>query len=643
MRRRILLRTALLAVALAAVVVAPGSGSAAATCAPTATSTGDPWPGGEWRSYGHDLENTRSQPGESVIGIDNVRDLAPAWVFATSDAVADGGGFSNTPVVADGCVYLASNTGWVFALNADTGEVLWSTRLHGEGQTLVGGVIVGSPTVVNGLVFLGVSQPGAPYVAVLDQATGEFLWSTVVETGQPSSFINAGPVYFDDMILQGFAGYEGNTEVSRGGFAILDAGRECDTSAVTVCSHPIAGASGGTILAHQHTIPDDLYAEEFRGASFWCTPSLDVESRYAYGCGGNPHSEGREAPHANSLLKIDLDRNRPTFGTIVDHYKGNVDQYYPGIDKQPVCENFRDETTVLVWSLGCFMLDLDFGGSPNLFRDPQGRLVVGDLQKSGVYHAAYADDMTAAWNAVVGVPCFSCNGTSGAFDGERIYTVGTPPSQLVGLDAKGGAAPYKWVTPILDIIHYQAVSTANGVVYVMDNLGSLNAVDAATGVPLLKRPLTLDTGGRFAADPGGSAGVSVARNTVYAASNEFVVAYKLGGGDGGGPALPGLPSLPGPGRGLPVVAGPGSVGATYLTPVALVQADAPALSFLNLDLAQHDVDHSPAPGQPKLFDSALIGTGQTTAVNFIGPLEAGATYDYYCSIHPNMFGKLIAQ
>jgi outer membrane protein assembly factor BamB len=641
MTRRMGLRVAALMAALAAIVVVPGPGTAAPTCAPTTTTSGDPVPGGEWRWYGHDYSNTRSQPEETTIGTDNVRSLAPSWVFSAADAAPDGGGFSNTPTVADGCVYLSTNTGWVFSLNADTGEQLWATKLAGEGLALVGGVIVGSPTVVNGIVYLGVSQPGAPYLAALDQATGAVLWTTVVETGQPNSFIDAGPLYHDGMILQGFAGYEGNTEVSRGGFAVVDAGRECQTSAVTVCTNPVAGATGGSVLAHQHTIPDDLYAEGYRGASFWCTPSLDVDSGYAYGCGGNPHSEGREAPNANSLLKVDLDRSRPTFGTIVAHYKGNVDQYYPGIDKQPVCENFRDETTVLVWSLGCFMLDLDFGGSPNLFRNAEGRLIIGDLQKSGVYHAAYADDMTGAWQAIVGVPCLSCNGTSGAVDGERIYTVGTPPSQLVGLDREGGALPHQWVTPILDIVHYQSVSTANGVVYVMDNGGFLNAVDAATGVPLLKRPLTLDTGSS-ATDLGGSAGVSIARNTVYAASGPFVVAYKAGGGGGGGPGLPGLPELPGLGGGGRVVAGPGAASATYLTPVAIVQGDAPSLSFLNLDLAQHDVDHRPAPGQPKMFDSPLIGTGQSTAVIFSGPLTPGQ-YEYYCSIHPNMSGTLIAQ
>ena len=59
------------------------------------------------------------------------------------------------------------------------------------------------------------------------------------------------------------------------------------------------------------------------------------------------------------------------------------------------------------------MLDLDFGASPNLFRDASGRLVLGDLQKAGVYHAVYTDQMTSAWQTTVSVPCFSCNATSG--------------------------------------------------------------------------------------------------------------------------------------------------------------------------------------------------------------------------------------
>jgi plastocyanin len=167
----------------------------------------------------------------------------------------------------------------------------------------------------------------------------------------------------------------------------------------------------------------------------------------------------------------------------------------------------------------------------------------------------------------------------------------------------------------------------------------MHAFDSRTGLPLLKRNLAVDTGGS-ATDPG-SQGISIARNTVYAASSEFVVAYRPGAGGGpGGPGLPELPALPGPG-GMTVVAVPGSVTTTYGTPVAFVQADNPRLSFLNLDLSQHDVDHRPAGG-PSLFQSDLAGLGDTVRVNFTGALQAGSSYEFYCSLHPNMTGQLLA-
>jgi hypothetical protein len=181
---------------------------------------------------------------------------------------------------------------------------------------------------------------------------------------------------------------------------------------------------------------------------------------------------------------------------------------------------------------------------------------------------------------------------------------------------------------------------ANGVVYVIDNLGSLHAFDAQNGAPLLKRPLMLDNSGRAAADPG-SQGVAIARNTVYAASGQFVIAYRLGETDSGLGGLPELPELPG--AGMSVVAGPGSVATTYLTPVVVVEADEPRLSFVNADVAPHDMDHSPEPGQKRLFESPVIGTAQTAEVVFKRRLSSGQSYGFFCSIHPNMTGLLFAQ
>ena len=486
-------------------------------------------PGGDWPSYGHDVSNTRTQPLEKKIDPSNAATLEPKFIFDTTeqDQVLDGGTFQNTPVVADGCLYSSTSTGWVFAMNADSGKLVWASQLIGQGGgALIGGVIVGSPTIADGMVFLAVSKPGAPYVAALDQKTGLLLWkSTVMTTKKFTAVFNASPVYFNGMIFQGWLGVEGSGP-TRGGYAILDASRGCATSANVACKERRSGGDGGKLLETRWTISDKEYRKGYEGASVWCTAAFDPKEKHLYACGGNPHSEGKEARYANSLLKIDGDPRRPTFGDIVDHYKGRPDQYVAGADRQAVCDNFADETTVAVWSAGCVMLDLDFGASPNLFRDSWGRLMVGDLQKAGVYHAAYADHMDPAWQTTVSVPCLACNATSGAYADGRIFTVGSPVGQLVSIGARGDQEGRpQWLYPTHDAIHYQSVSTANGVVYVIDSLGNLNIVAAETGQPLMRRPISVDVG--QPSPDQASQGVSIARNLVYVANGNFIVAYGL--------------------------------------------------------------------------------------------------------------------
>ena len=78
----------------------------------------------------------------------------------------------------------------------------------------------------------------------------------------------------------------------------------------------------------------------------------------------------------------------------------------------------------------------------------------------------------------------------------------------------------------------EPVAVANGVVYTVDLKGFLDAYDAATGAPLLHRPMEIDSQGNPTSSWGG---VSVARNTVYAAvgitglKNGYVIAYRPAG------------------------------------------------------------------------------------------------------------------
>lgn len=504
---------------LAAVVPFSSAHAATPTCAAAAAT------GGEWRSYGGGLLNERNQRAETTINSSTAANLDSAWSF-DANQITDGGTvlssgtMTNTPIVADGCVFLATSTGYVDAVNADTGQLVWHTNFPGSGQTLLGGIIVGSPVVDNGVVYVGVSRPGTPYLAAIDEMTGVKLWETTVEENQKNALINASPVMVDGNVFMGFSGAEAGAP-ARGGFAIVAAGKSCDAGVPHMtCYAPTAGGTAGTRLAHTWTITDAEYAAGYRGASVWCTGAVD--SGFVYACGGNPASKRLESRYSNALLKIDGRTGSPNFGQIVDAYKGTTDQYFAGIDRQPACDSFGEQAVYVAWSATCAQLDLDFGASPSLWRDKLGNLMVGDLQKAGIFHAVYADNMEQAWTTIVGTPCFACNAASGAIDNTQIYVEGTLPGQMVALNRENGR--YRWAMPIADGVHFQSVTTANGVVYVVDSAGFLNIFDAATGVPVQKRFMSTDTGAS-AADQS-SQGIAIARNTVYVNSGEFLIAYR---------------------------------------------------------------------------------------------------------------------
>ncbi len=495
-------------------VVGPPAGAKVSCASMNATS-------GEWHGYGGDLQNSRNQWSEDVVNAGNVLNVEPAWVFDAEAVQTGGGTFSNNPVVVDGCVYLGSSTGFVFALNAQNGEVVWvSDRLPGApAGILVGGVITGSPVVSGGRVYVAVARAGDPFIGVLDQKTGKTigLWPVLrdKDRGENNKYENtiiASPVVWNGVLFQGIMANEAG-DVARGGWSVLD-------------------AKTGEILRQGWVISNAEYKAGYRGASIWCTPALDGSTGYLYACGGNPASKRLEHRFSNALLKFDLKRTRggrsnPDFGNLVDSYKGDVDQYYPGLDRQPVCEVFGEDIAV-VWSQACLQLDLDFGAAPNLFTDELGNVIVGALQKSGIYHAVYADHMERAWTTVVGGPIgpLGHNISASAFDGDSVYVLGSPPGQLVALNRSNGRV--RWATPTFSgavpFGHLQPVSVANGVVYGLDSLGNMRAFDTATGAPALVRPVSIDV--EDSAADFSSQGVSIAYNTIFAASQRFVVAYR---------------------------------------------------------------------------------------------------------------------
>ena len=640
--RRLVLAGAIAGAVLA--LPAPADAQAAA-CGPRDA------PGGEWPVFGRDDANTRHQQHERVISPADVPLLSPAWTFSTTDAGGEGD-IVGTPIVTGGCLYAATTHGWVFALNADTGELVW------EAQVPEGGGVFGSLGADSKRIFAAVSRTrrgvgcpeGAPcvgpYVVAFDRRNGRIVWSTEPLDSQPGADTFVSPVHFRGVLLAGVSG------------GAAELGDEADRHAFQG-SLVFLATRTGRLLRKTWTIhPPGEPKDEFAGAGIWSTPAIDRVAKVAYAGTANPFRPQVEHEHANAMVKYDLDRRSPTFGQIIGSYKGNIDEYLPAYSQLPCYDVPGNSPPYYPQGLGaCGDIDMDFGASPNLFT-VGGRKLVGAGQKSGVYHVFDAQTMEPVWTQIVGPPTqFGGVVGSTAYDGESIHGPITAPGYVWSIAAADGT--YRWMAPVVDALHWgPPVAAANGVVYTVDLTGFLDAYDARSGALLAKRPLAL--GGTSSPFSFSWAGVSIARHTIYAAvgvgvlSEGYIVAFRPGGtgdltadvektladlrrgdgGDGGGG---------GPATGGAIVAGPGATNTTYATPVMVTQVGGP-LSFMNLDLQQHDVtaDDVGPDGKP-LFASRLGGLGETVPIEGLDRVESGRQYGFFCSIHPGMRGTLIVR
>ena len=301
MRRSLLTATCAVAALLAASVYgqvartgARGFSAAALTAPPTTN----------WPTNGGNLYNQRYSPLTS-INRDNVAQLKGVWRtrLRGSGAAPQYSGFAQ-PLVADGVAYVSTGANDVFALSIDTGEILWQYAANvGSNVTSVccgwnnKGVALSEDKV-----FIG--QLDGKLVA-LDRATGKVAWSIQAERWEENFSITSAPVYFDGLVITGFAGGDKGT---RGRVKAYDA---TDGRLVwTFYTIPGPGEPG------HDTWPKGSDAWKYGGAAVWQTPAIDPELGLVYFSTGNagPDYNGAVRPGDNlytvSMVAIDLKTGR---------------------------------------------------------------------------------------------------------------------------------------------------------------------------------------------------------------------------------------------------------------------------------------------------------------------------------------------
>ena len=164
-----------------ALVAAAAPAMAQAPAAPPVTDAmlRDPAPG-DWLMWRRTLDGWGYSPLDQ-INRENVNELRLVWTRALSAGYQEG-----TPLVYGGTLYMPNPNDHLQAIDAATGDLLWEYRREtpdgaAERLAAAGGLVsVNRNVAIYGNVIIDTGNDG--YVYAVDAATGELAWETEIST-----------------------------------------------------------------------------------------------------------------------------------------------------------------------------------------------------------------------------------------------------------------------------------------------------------------------------------------------------------------------------------------------------------------------------------------------------------------------------
>jgi alcohol dehydrogenase (cytochrome c) len=242
-------------------------------------------PAANWVANGGTIQNQRYSPLDQ-INRDNIANLKGVWMTSLNGS-GKGPGYSGEAQALEyeGVIYVVTGNDDVFALDVETGDILWTylSGLDPNDYNTCCGWISRGVALGDGMVFVG--QLDATLVA-LDQTTGEKLWQTEVSPATEGYSITSAPLYYDGMVITGVAGGENGI---RGHVSAYDA--KTGEQVWRFYTIPGPGEFG------HDTWPQDNEVWKFGGAPVWQTPSVDPELGLIYFSTGNP------GPDLNGVIR----------------------------------------------------------------------------------------------------------------------------------------------------------------------------------------------------------------------------------------------------------------------------------------------------------------------------------------------------
>jgi polyvinyl alcohol dehydrogenase (cytochrome) len=420
----------------------------------------DPGKSPSWNGWGNDLSNTRFQPAAAArLTAAQVPQLKLKWAFGYPAGVSA----NAQPAIVSGRVFVGSDNGYVYSLDAGTGCVYWSFE---NGSIIRNAPVVapillspgrtGLPARASGPARVtGPAQapPAAPAqyavffgdghanVYALDAHSGKQLWKTRVDSHFVAR-ITAGVKYYDGKLFVPVSSSEevnsGNPSYScctaRGSVVALDAntGRQI-WKAWVIPNEPRA----------YKTMANGVVLYRPAGGAVWNSPTVDPLANAVY-FGTGDATTAPSPPTTDAVMAVDIDT-----GKLLWSYQATTNDVFmggcTGAERSDACPT----------PLGP---DMDIGNSPMLVALPGGRRALLGGTKSADVFALDPDKngallyRTNAAGGPINVSGRAARGAivwGGAADGQQVY-YGAAQAGLVAIKPADGQIVWTFRAPPLE-------------------------------------------------------------------------------------------------------------------------------------------------------------------------------------------------
>ncbi len=478
-----------------------------------------------WNGWS-DLLNTRfASAKDAGLTAGKVSRLKLKWAFGFPGATALYG-----QTVVDGRVFVSSNAGYVYALNAESGCIQWSYK---------------SPAVVRSGITIGPLKPGSTrlvaffgdirgFAYALDATTGELIWRSPADN-HPLARVTANPRLFEGRLYVPLASLE--EDESRSPQHICCTFRGAITAFDSATGKQIWKSY--TIPQEPKVIKRNSIGVDYMGPSgsgVWTTPIVDAKRRALYFGTGNSFSE--PAVTSDSLMAMNMDTGKILWwkqARANDIWHGGCVQNVPGRTPPPGGAGGRGRGNQPPYPAdNCVETtgpDWDYAASPNLATMPDGRTVIIASPKQAVVRALDPDKQgETVWEQDIARGIGGGAGETvfgGALDKNTIYFGLQLGNGIVAMDLATGVE--KWFRPLHQpeaMAQHKgivaAVALIPGVLFAAGMDGILRAVSPTDGNPIweFNTAQEFETVNKVKAKGGsiGAAGPTIADGMVFVGS-----------------------------------------------------------------------------------------------------------------------------